>query len=89
LADNAQPEVVAMTLGKFLLRTIVIAVALFALGFVGHQLLLGRDYAAIEPIIVFVAEILVREFVAPILLGILVAVLSKNDAAYQPKGAGA
>src|SRR5215831_13348360 len=39
-----------MTLGKFLLRTIVIAVALFALGFVGHQLLLGRDYAAIEPI---------------------------------------
>ena len=39
-----------MTPGKFLLRTIVVAVAMFALGFVGHQLLLGRDYAAIEPI---------------------------------------
>ena len=39
-----------MTLGKFLLRTIVVAVAMFALGYVGHQLLLGRDYAAIEPI---------------------------------------
>ena len=39
-----------MTLGKFLLRTIVIALAMFALGYLGHQLLLGRDYAAIEPI---------------------------------------
>jgi hypothetical protein len=39
-----------MTPGKFLLRTIVIALAMFALGYLGHQLLLGRDYAAIEPI---------------------------------------
>ena len=39
-----------MTTGKFLLRTVLIAVVMFALGFVGHQLLLGRDYAAIEPI---------------------------------------
>jgi hypothetical protein len=35
---------------KFLLRTIVVAVAMFALGFIGHQLLLGRAYVAIEPI---------------------------------------
>ena len=39
-----------MHLGKFLLRTVVIGVAMFALGYVGHQLLLGRDYVAIEPI---------------------------------------
>ena len=39
-----------MTPGKFLLRTIVVALAMFALGFVGHQLLLGRAYAVIEPI---------------------------------------
>jgi Protein of unknown function (DUF1761) len=39
-----------MTFAKFLLRTIVVAIAMFALGYVGHQLLLGRDYAAIEPI---------------------------------------
>ena len=39
-----------MTLGKFLLRTVVIAIAMFVLGFIGHQLLLGRDYASIEPI---------------------------------------
>lgn len=39
-----------MTPGKFLLRTIVIAIAMFSLGFVGHQLLLGRDYVVIEPI---------------------------------------
>lgn len=39
-----------MLLGRFLLRTIVVAIAMFALGFVGHQLLLARDYAAIEPI---------------------------------------
>jgi hypothetical protein len=39
-----------MTLGKFLLRTIAIALAMFALGFVGHQLLLGHDYVSIEPI---------------------------------------
>lgn len=39
-----------MTLAKFLLRTVVTAVVTFALGYVGHQLLLGRDYVAIEPI---------------------------------------
>jgi hypothetical protein len=39
-----------MTLGKFLVRTLVVAVVMFALGYVGHQLLLGRDYAVIEPI---------------------------------------
>ncbi len=39
-----------MTVGRFLVRTIVIAIVLFALGFVGHQLLLGRDYVSIEPI---------------------------------------
>jgi len=39
-----------LTLGKFLLRTVVIAIAMFVLGFIGHQLLLGRDYASIEPI---------------------------------------
>jgi len=30
-----------MTTTKFLFRTLVVAVAMFALGFVGHQLLLG------------------------------------------------
>lgn len=39
-----------MTLGKLVLRTIVVAFVMFALGFVGHQLLLGHDYVAIEPI---------------------------------------
>jgi len=39
-----------MTPAKFVMRTILIAVALFALGFIGHQLLLGRDYVSIEPI---------------------------------------
>lgn len=39
-----------MTTTKFLLRTFILAVAMFALGFVGHQVLLGRDYASIEPI---------------------------------------
>jgi hypothetical protein len=39
-----------MTPGKSLLRTMAVAMAMFALGFVGHQLLLGRAYAAIEPI---------------------------------------
>jgi hypothetical protein len=32
------------------MRTAVVAIAMFALGFIGHQLLLGRDYVAIEPI---------------------------------------
>src|SRR5262245_56260218 len=36
-----------MAFGSFLLRTAVIAVALFALGFVEQQLLLGPDYATI------------------------------------------
>lgn len=39
-----------MTAGKFLARTLVVAVAMFILGYIGHQLLLGRDYALIEPI---------------------------------------
>jgi hypothetical protein len=39
-----------MSAGRFLVRTIAVASAMFALGFVGHQLLLGRDYASIEPI---------------------------------------
>src|ERR1700680_3013727 len=39
-----------MTTTRFLLRILVVAVAMFALGFVGHQVLLGRDYASIEPI---------------------------------------
>lgn len=39
-----------MTPGKFLLRVVVMAIAMFALGYVGHQLLLGRAYTAIEPI---------------------------------------
>jgi uncharacterized protein DUF1761 len=39
-----------MTTTKFLLRILIVAVAMFALGFVGHQVLLGRDYASIEPI---------------------------------------
>jgi hypothetical protein len=136
-----------MTPGKFLLRTIVAALAMFFLGFVGHQLLLGRAYAAIEPIMrskpdmqahmpfalinclvfsaafvwiysqgrsarpwlgqgirfgvaiwaiasvplyitnyviepwpgIFVAKILAWEFVAGVVLGILVAALAKND----------
>lgn len=39
-----------MTPGRFLLRTLLIAIAMFALGFIGHQLLLGKAYVAIEPI---------------------------------------
>lgn len=39
-----------MTAGRFLLRTVAVAIAMFILGFIGHQLLLGRDYGAIEPI---------------------------------------
>jgi hypothetical protein len=39
-----------MTAGKFVVRTVIVALATFALGFVGHQLLLGRAYVAIEPI---------------------------------------
>jgi len=39
-----------MGAGRFLARVLAVAVAMFVLGYVGHQLLLGRDYAAIEPI---------------------------------------
>jgi hypothetical protein len=39
-----------MTTIKFLLRILIVAVAMFALGFVGHQVLLCRDYASTEPI---------------------------------------
>jgi hypothetical protein len=146
-----------MNLGKLLLRTIAVAIAMFALGYVGHQLLLGRAYAAIEPIMrnktdmmarmpfalinclafsaafvwiysqgrsakpwlgqglrfgvavwalasvplyltnyviepwpgMFVAKILGWELVAALLLGILVAGLSKNDGTTQAKSAGA
>jgi hypothetical protein len=38
-----------MTAGRFLARVLAVAVAMFILGYLGHQLLLGRDYAAIEP----------------------------------------
>jgi len=47
-----------MSFGNFLLRMIVVAVAMFALGYVGHQLLLGHDYAAIEPIMRNKAEMM-------------------------------
>jgi hypothetical protein len=39
-----------MTVRRFVLRMFVVAATMFLLGFVGHQLLLGRDYVAIEPI---------------------------------------
>ena len=39
-----------MRLVKFVVRTIVVAIVMFALGFVGHQLLLGHDYVSIVPI---------------------------------------
>ena len=39
-----------MIIGKFLLHTIVVAVAMFALGYVGHQLILGPAYSSIIPI---------------------------------------
>ena len=39
-----------MSMGTFVLRTVVVAIAMFALGFLGHRLLLGPDYVAIEPI---------------------------------------
>jgi hypothetical protein len=39
-----------MTIGKFLLRTIVVAIVMFGLGYLGHGLLLARDYSVIEPI---------------------------------------
>jgi hypothetical protein len=39
-----------MTTTKFYFRAVMVAVAMFALGFVGHQLLLGHDCVSIEPI---------------------------------------
>jgi len=39
-----------VTPGKLILRIVVVAIVMFALGFIGHQLLLGRDYVSIEPI---------------------------------------
>jgi hypothetical protein len=39
-----------MSTTKFALRTVVVAIVMFTLGFIGHQLLLGRDYVSIEPI---------------------------------------
>jgi len=45
-----EPEGIDMPAGKFLVRTLAVAVAMFILGFIGHQLLLGRDYVAIESI---------------------------------------
>lgn len=39
-----------MTTGKFLVRTLLVAISMFSLGFIGHQLLLGHDYVAIESI---------------------------------------
>ena len=39
-----------MSVGKFVWRTIVVAVAMFALGYVGHQLVPGRAYSSIVPI---------------------------------------
>jgi hypothetical protein len=61
-----------MTLGKFLLRTIVMALAWFALGYVGHQLLLRRDYVAIEPIMRTKADMQAHLMFAP-LSGLFVA----------------
>jgi hypothetical protein len=55
-----------MTLGKFLLRTIVLAIAWFALGYVGHQLLLKRDYVAIEPIMRSKADMQAHMMFAPL-----------------------
>ena len=39
-----------MRVGRFLMRSAAVAIAMFILGFVGHQLLLGHDYVSIEPI---------------------------------------
>ena len=61
-----------MTLGTFLLRTIVMAIAWFVLGYVGHQLLLGRDYVAIEPIMRTKADMQAHLMFAP-LSGLILA----------------
>lgn len=47
-----------MSAGRFLARVLAIAVAMFILGYIGHQVLLGRDYAAIEPIMRSKAEMM-------------------------------
>ncbi|HEY6370795.1 MAG TPA: hypothetical protein VIX37_09465 [Candidatus Sulfotelmatobacter sp.] len=39
-----------MTAGRFLACTAAVAVAMFILAFIGHQLWLGHAYVAIEPI---------------------------------------
>src|SRR5258706_13621378 len=39
-----------MRLAKLVVRTIVVAIVMFALSFIGHQLLLGYDYVSIVPI---------------------------------------
>src|SRR5438874_4926367 len=39
-----------MRLAKLVVRTIVVAIVMFALSFIGHQLLLGHDYVSIVPI---------------------------------------
>jgi hypothetical protein len=147
-------QVIKLSIGKFLLRTIIVAVVMFGLGFVGHQLLLGHDYVAIEPIMrsktdmmghmpfalisalvfsgafvwiysigrsagpwlgqgvrfgvavwavstvplyltnytiepwpgIFVVKILAWEFFAMVLLGVIIAVLARNDGAAQERG---
>ena len=61
-----------MSFLRFLLRTIVMAIAWFALGYVGHQLLLGRDYVAIEPIMRTKADMRAHMMFAP-LSGLMVA----------------
>lgn len=39
-----------MRLAKLVGRTVVVAIVMFALGFIGHQLLPGHDYVSIVPI---------------------------------------
>ncbi len=47
-----------MTLGKLLLRTIVVAVVMFALGYVGHQLLLAATMPPSSPACVAKADMM-------------------------------
>ena len=61
-----------MSFPRFLLRTIVMAIAWFALGYIGHQLLLGRDYVAIEPIMRTKADMQAHLMFAP-LSGLILA----------------
>jgi hypothetical protein len=61
-----------MAFPSFLLRTIVIAIAWFALGYVGHQLLLRHDYVAIEPIMRTKADMQAHLMFAP-LSGLILA----------------